>query len=144
MHTTTILPSTISSENGAGGTAPSTAEQPTQQYGQEQFGQQQFTQQPAPAQPGAGAQPNPETTRIFAIVSFVLGIASVVSGWTIFAPVAGLILGILALRRKTTERTLALWGVWLNGIILGFATIGVLIGVAAIGVGMFALPFIGY
>lgn len=72
----------------------------------------------------------------FAVASFVLGIASIVSGWTIVAPVAGLVLGILALKRKTPERTLALWGVWLNGIILGFAVLGILLIIGALTLGL--------
>ncbi|MBL3691051.1 hypothetical protein D3226_13990 [Leucobacter chromiireducens subsp. chromiireducens] len=75
------------------------------------------------------------------MVGFVLGIASIVSSWTFIAPIAGLILSILALRRGTTERTLALWGVWLNSIMLAFTAIGILIGAVALGAGLLALPF---
>lgn len=104
----------------------------------------------APASPGspeASAAPATPTTpaeayRGFSIASFVLGIASVVSGWTLFAPVVGLVLGVIALRRGTSERTFALWGVWLNGIMLGFAVLLVTIGLVAFGIaGAFTLPF---
>lgn len=84
---------------------------------------------------------NPDTTRGFAITSLVLGIASVVSGWTFFVPVAGLVFGILALRRGTTDRTLTLWGVWLNAIMLALTALTVLFFVVVISLGFFALPF---
>lgn len=91
-----------------------------------------------PAVPGAGDG----TATTFAITSFVLGIASIVSGWTFFAPIVGLVFGILALRRKAKERTLALWGVWINAIMLAlsalmvlgfaaFAALGIFSGIAA-------------
>lgn len=87
------------------------------------------------------APANPDTTRGFAITSLVLGIASVVSGWTFFVPVAGLIFGILALRRGTTDRAIALWGVWLNAIMLALCALAVLFFVIVISLGLFALPF---
>ena len=101
-----------------------------------------------PGQPQAAAQPpvQPQAQTpqgsAFAITSFVLGIASIVSGWTFFAPIAGLILGILALRRGTSERTLALWGVWLNGVMLALSLIGIVVFGALLGAGVLALPFL--
>lgn len=71
----------------------------------------------APGQTAAPAAAQTATQgrgNAFAITSFVLGIASIVSGWTFFAPIVGIIFGVLALRRETGERTLALWGVWMN------------------------------
>ncbi|MBL3700858.1 DUF4190 domain-containing protein [Leucobacter luti] len=91
----------------------------------------------------AAAPVNPETTRTFGIVSFVLGILSVVSGWTFFVPAAGLVFGILALRRGAPDRTLTLWGVWLNGVMLALTALGLLIGAVALGFGLFAIPFFG-
>lgn len=90
----------------------------------------------------AGAPANPETARAFSITSFVLGIASVVSGWTFFVPIAGLIFGIISLRRHTTERTLALWGVWLNAAMLALSALLVLAVLAAVALGLFAIPFV--
>lgn len=94
-------------------------------------------QQPAPTQ-YATPQPRPEgsTSNSFAITSFVLGIASIVSSWTFIAPIIGLIFGILALRRGTKERTLALWGVWLNGVMLALTALIVLGFVALAGFGI--------
>lgn len=77
----------------------------------------------------------------FAIASFVIGIASIISGWTLIAPIVGLILGIIALRRYTAERTLALWGVWLNGVILAFAALGIVALIALTSFGLFAGTF---
>ena len=93
-----------------------------------------------PAQPQAPAK-TPQGSA-FAITSFVLGLASIVSGWTFFAPIVGLVLGILALRRGTSERTLALWGVWLNGVILALSLIGVVVFGAMVGAGMIMLPIL--
>lgn len=72
-------------------------------------------------------------SRAFTITSFVLGIASVASGWTFFAPITGLIFGILALRRGTQDRALALWGVWLNAAMLAIWAVIALAGVAVFG-----------
>lgn len=79
-----------------------------------------FEPNAAPTVPPAAVPTSavPGRENAFAITSFVLGIASIVSSWTFFAPIIGLVFGILALRRRTTERTLALWGVWLNAIML--------------------------
>lgn len=81
--------------------------------------------------------------RTFAITSFVLGILSVVSGWTFIAPIIGLVLGVLALRRNTSERTLALWGVWTSGVMLALSVIAVAFGAMFLGLGFLAAPFIG-
>ncbi|WP_336652178.1 MULTISPECIES: DUF4190 domain-containing protein [unclassified Leucobacter] len=97
-----------------------------------------------PQQAPQAAQPEPtaaDTSRTFAITSFVLGIASVVSGWTFIAPITGLVFGVLALRRKTGERTLALWGVWLNAAMLALTALAVLVIVALLGFGLLTIPF---
>lgn len=82
-----------------------------------------------------GASGTSDHARGFTITSFVLGIASVVSGWTFFAPIAGLIFGIVALRRGTPDRTLALWGVWLNAAMLALWAIAAVIMIALFGFG---------
>ena len=80
----------------------------------------------------------------FAITSFVLGIASIVSSWTFIAPIAGLVLGILALRRNTSERTLALWGVWMNAIMLAGTVLVATIAFVVFGASLLAtLPYWG-
>ena len=103
---------------------------------------EQLTTELAPA----GASPAPaastDTGRTFAITSFVLGVVSVVSGWTFVAPIIGLVLGILALRRKTGERTLALWGVWLSGAMLALTLIVAFFAALFVGVSVLTIPFI--
>jgi thiol:disulfide interchange protein len=79
-----------------------------------------------------------DTGKAFAITSFVLGIASILSSWTFIAPIIGLILGAVALRRDTRERALALWGVWLNGIMLALTVAAVLLVVLLGGAGFLA------
>lgn len=96
-----------------------------------------------PAQFAQPVQPVAEESRGFAITSFVLGIASVVSGWTLIAPITGLIFGIIALRRRTSDRTLALWGVWLNGVMLAFTALMALVVLALVAFGLFTVPFLG-
>ncbi|WP_232299667.1 hypothetical protein [Leucobacter komagatae] len=73
----------------------------------------------------------------FSIASFVLGIASIISGWTLIAPVVGLVLGSIALKRNTPERTLALWGVWLNAAILALAALGIILMILLASFGVF-------
>lgn len=84
----------------------------------------------APA-PASAPGPSQSANSAFAITSFVLGLASVVSSWVFIPPIVGLVFGILALRRGTKERTLAIWGVALNAVMLGL-TLLVVLGVVAI------------
>ncbi|PPL15364.1 hypothetical protein GY24_14445 [Microterricola pindariensis] len=72
------------------------------------------------------------------ISSLVLGITSIFAGWTFIVPVAGLILGILALQREPAARTMAIWGVVLNSVVLAG---GLLVGLGALIFGLAALPF---
>lgn len=89
--------------------------------------------------------PNPDQTRTFTITSFVLGIVSVVAGWTFIAPIVGLIFGIIALRRRTADRTLAIWGVVLNSVMLGATALAALFGIAAVAFGALAsIPHWGW
>lgn len=48
--------------------------------------------------------------------SLVLGICSLFAGWTFFAPVVGLVLGVMSLRGEPRARTQAAWGIALNAI----------------------------
>lgn len=84
------------------------------------------------------AAPARKPDSAFAIASFVLGIASVVSSWTFVAPIIGLVLGILSLRRGTNERTLAIWGVCLNGAMLALTALIALGLVTVAGIGFLA------
>ncbi|MDJ0322844.1 hypothetical protein QMG61_03570 [Cryobacterium sp. PH31-AA6] len=73
-----------------------------------------------------------------AVSSLVLGLVSILAGWTFLAPLAGLITGILALGREPQARTMALWGIVLNAVMLAGAVIVVLV---ALGFGLALLPF---
>ncbi|MEI5585338.1 MULTISPECIES: hypothetical protein [unclassified Agromyces] len=80
-----------------------------------------------------------EEQRGFAISSLVLGLVSIVAGFTFVVPVAGLVLGILALKREPSARTMAIWGVALNAVMLAGALVA---GLAAAAFGLFLLPFV--
>ena len=88
--------------------------------------------------PTAPTTPTQHSRSSFAIISFVLGIASFVSSWTFIAPLVGLIFGAVALRRGTSERTLALWGVWLNAIMLTLTVLAVVLFIVLGGITLFA------
>ena len=78
-----------------------------------------------------------ETTG-FSISSLVLGIVSIFASFTFFVPVVGLVLGIMALKREPASRTMAIWGIVLNGVMLAgtvLATLGALV------FGLVMLPF---
>lgn len=46
--------------------------------------------------------------------SLVLGICSLLAGWTFFAPVVGLVLGVVSRGREPMARGRAGWGILLN------------------------------
>ncbi len=89
---------------------------------------------PAPASAPASAAEK----QWMSISSLVLGVVSIVAGWTFFLPVAGLVFGILALKREPSSRTMAIWGVVLNGALLAGS---ILIGLGALIFGLVMLPF---
>ncbi|MBO0985543.1 hypothetical protein IOC53_16920 [Rathayibacter sp. SD072] len=88
--------------------------------------------------PAYAAAPAPSTP--FSLTSLILGVTSVFFGLTVVAPVAGLVFGILGLRREPAGRTLAIWGIVLNSVMLGFVA---LIAVFLIFAGLL-VPFIAY
>ena len=93
----------------------------------------------APHQAPAGTTPDsPSTTGTLAISSLVLGLVSIVAGWTFLAPLAGLVVGILALSREPQSRTMAIWGIVLNAVMLAGV---ILIGLVAVVFGLAVLPF---
>jgi hypothetical protein len=75
------------------------------------------------------------------ITSLVLGLVSIVAGWTFLAPLAGLVCGILALKREPAGRTMAIWGVVLNAIMLTGFAIAAIVAMAGVGIGLAFLPF---
>ncbi len=72
--------------------------------------------------------------RGLSIASMVIGIASILFGWMLLAPVAGVVLGILGLRREPEGRPFAIAGIVLGGLALVgwllvvLAFIGVIVG----------------
>lgn len=66
--------------------------------------------------PAAATPSVPATSTAKGTASLVLGICSVFAGWTFFAPVIGLILGIVSLRGEPRARSQAAWGIALNAI----------------------------
>lgn len=80
------------------------------------------TQPAAPQNAPAPATPEPvvQSAEVggFAITSFVLGVASILSGWFFFVPLTGLIFGILSRNRQEGNRTLCTWGIVLNSVML--------------------------
>lgn len=79
--------------------------------------------------------------RTLSITSLALGLASIVFGWTLIAPIAGLVVGIMALKREPLGTALAVWGIVLNAVMLvGFAFVALLT-LVGIGIGFAAIPF---
>ncbi|PPI72859.1 hypothetical protein C5D98_03950 [Rathayibacter rathayi] len=78
---------------------------------------------PPPAQPPAPPRPLP--------------LPRPTLGLTVIAPVVGLVFGILGLRREPTGRTLSIWGIVLNAVMLGI----VLLMVIAVLVVVLVIPF---
>jgi hypothetical protein len=94
----------------------------------------------APTAPAAPASPAAPSSAL-SISSLVLGLVSVFAGWTFFAPVAGVITGFLALSREPHNRTMAIWGIVLNAVMLaGF----LLFGLVAVIAGLAVLPFLPF
>lgn len=98
----------------------------------------------APTEPQAPfAQPNPYAapvaeSRGFSIASLVLGLVSIVASYTFIVPAIGLVLGIMALKREPESRTMAIWGIVLNAVMLAGA---LLVGLGAVVFGLAMLPF---
>jgi hypothetical protein len=100
-----------------------------------------------PAQPQAPyAEANPYATapapavesRGFSIASLVLGLVSIVASYTFVVPAIGLVLGVMALNREPASRTMAIWGIVLNAVMLAGA---LLFGIGAALFGLAMLPF---
>jgi hypothetical protein len=77
-------------------------------------------------------------TKGFSIASLVLGLSSIVAGFTFFVPAIGLVLGVLALKREPASRTMAVWGIVLNAVMLAGA---LLVAFGALVFGLALLPF---
>lgn len=87
--------------------------------------------------PNPYAAPAAET-RGFSISSLVLGLASIIASYTFVVPIVGLVLGIMALTREPASRTMAIWGIVLNAVMLAGALLAT-VGFVVFGLAM--LPF---
>ncbi|MFK3671194.1 DUF4190 domain-containing protein [Leifsonia aquatica] len=91
--------------------------------------------------PQTAAPTNSADYRTLSVTSFVLGLASIVFGWTFVAPIAGLVVGIIALGREPLGKTFAVWGIVLNALMLFGVLLGLVLALAGIGLGLTFLPF---
>ncbi len=67
--------------------------------------------------------------------SLVLGIASILAGWLVIAPVIGLVLGVKSRRREPMAQGRAAWGIALNGICLAIWVVLAVLMIAGIVLG---------
>lgn len=82
------------------------------------------------------------TSSAWSVSSLVIGIVSIFMGWTFLAPIAGIVVGVMAKGREPHARTIANWGIGVNvatlvlGVVLWVALGGFIL--AAIGLGVAA------
>ncbi len=99
------------------------------------YEQQGFAQQPY----GQAGYPAPAPKGL-SITSMVLGIASLLMGWTFLMPIAGLVFGIMALKREPSARGMSITGIVLSGLCL----IGWAIGIAGLIAFSLFVPFAAF
>jgi len=98
--------------------------------------------QPATEIPTAPAAPVAASAGTYGIMSLVLGLVSIVTGFTFVVPIAAVVFGIMALRREPSSRRFAIWGIVLGGVMAGLPLLGGLIVVGfAVPAALLALPF---
>ncbi|MGX5695150.1 DUF4190 domain-containing protein [Agromyces soli] len=94
------------------------------------------------AGPSAGpSAASPAETNGFSIASLVLGLVSIFAGFTFLLPIGGLVLGIVGLQREPASRTMAIWGIVLNSVMLAGVVLG---GLGVFALGAAALPFLSF
>ncbi|MDQ2661585.1 MAG: DUF4190 domain-containing protein [Actinomycetota bacterium] len=96
--------------------------------------------EPNPTEPNLYGAPAVES-RGFSIASLVLGLVSIVASYTFLVPIGGLVLGVMALKREPASRTMAIWGIVLNAVMLAGAAL-VTFGALAFGLAMLPFAFI--
>ncbi|MBT1681908.1 DUF4190 domain-containing protein [Curtobacterium flaccumfaciens] len=85
-----------------------------------------------PQQVVVGYQPSPP--KGLSVTSMVLGLVSIVLGFTFLVPLVGFVLGIIGIRREPAGRGMAITGLVLNGLfVIGWALVIVLVFVVGIG-----------
>lgn len=99
--------------------------------------------EPNPAEPNLYGAPTVSAveSRGFSIASLVLGLVSIVASYTFLVPIGGLVLGVMALKREPASRTMAIWGIVLNAVMLAGAAL-VTFGALAFGLAMLPFAFI--
>jgi hypothetical protein len=96
-----------------------------------------MTNQPVPTTVPA---PTTGARSPLAVWSLVLGLTSIVFGFTFVVPIAGLVCGILSRRREPEGRTMALVGIVSSVVMLVGTVIALVIGLAVVGgAGLLAL-----
>ncbi len=101
--------------------------------------------QPAVERPAYSGYPGePQTASAgLSIASLVIGLISVIAGFSVILPLVGVVLGIMGLKREPKGRGMAIAGIWINSVILALVFIGLLIAlIALIGFGALAIPFV--
>lgn len=87
----------------------------------------QYPQQPYPQQnqqgypgtyPTGYGQPYAPPPRGMSITSLVLGLVSIFSGFTFIVPIAGLVFGVIGIKREPAGRGMAIAGLILNSVML--------------------------
>lgn len=76
----------------------------------------------------------------WSVTSLAIGVVSIFMNWTFLAPIAGIVVGVMAKRREPHARTMANWGIGLNVVMLVLGVVlwivfGALV-LGAIGVGI--------
>jgi hypothetical protein len=83
------------------------------------------------------ASPLAGPPRGLSVASMVIGLVSILAGFTFVVPIVGLVLGIVGIRREPAGRAMSLTGIILNGVILlGWVIIALLfitVGIAGFG-----------
>jgi hypothetical protein len=105
---------------------------PTPRPAQQPNQTQQYPHLPPTQHVVVGYQPGPP--KGMSVTSMVLGLVSIVLGFTFLVPVVGFILGIVGLRREPAGRGMAITGLVLNGLfVVGWALVIVFVFVIGIG-----------
>jgi hypothetical protein len=87
------------------------------QYPQQQYPPQHIQGHPETYATGYG-QPYAPPPRGMSITSLVLGLVSIFSGFTFIVPIAGLVFGVIGIKREPAGRGMAIAGLILNGVML--------------------------
>jgi hypothetical protein len=94
--------------------------------------QQHPMTQAFPQQVVVGYQPGPP--KGLSVTSMVLGLVSIVLGFTFLVPLVGFVLGIIGVRREPAGRGMAITGLVLNGLfVIGWALVIIFVFVIGIG-----------